>query len=561
MSVESLYTAVSLVSLNPWFLWFAVFFVAFVLEEGAAALAVWLTLSGNLTLAVAVSAVYCGVVVTDLGLYGIGRGARRVQWLRRRIDTAYVQRASDWVGKRLLLAVVVSRLLPWTLPPTFIACGYLALPFNRFVGLAMSTAAIWTVIVFGGLMGLGGLGAEGKHGQLVVWVCAALLLALAYKFIAGKMAERFEQNASIVSQSVWFERLPAIVFYIPVVCIWLWFALKHRSLTLPTAANPGFECGGFVGESKVQAFGQVSEAAMPWFAPQISMVRSKMPLDALEIDRAREASQDAECAVALLAEAGLEFPVVAKPDRGHHGWGVCPVSNVAQLARYLAAFPPGETVVLQQLVTLEHEVGVFYIRLPGAPSGQLFSLNQSLPCRLTGDGRHTLAELIEQMACSTPLKSSLKVLQQGQLDLIPCAGESVPLSFARSHRLGARLLDVRTWATPALLARFDAIADGIAGFHFGRFDVRFSDLDAFQRGQGFQILEINGVGAEANHIWDPKASLRSAYAALYEQYQLAFRIGAMNRSRGFAPIGAVNLWRFFITQHRSLRTFRATGRA
>jgi hypothetical protein len=57
---------------------------------------------------------------------------------------------------------------------------------------------------------------------------------------------------------------------------------------------------------------------------------------------------------------------------------------------------------------------------------------------------------------------------------------------------------------------FDRISYDIPEFYFGRFDVRFSDFQELQQGGGFKIVEINGAGGEANHIWDRKTPILQA---------------------------------------------------
>jgi hypothetical protein len=84
-------------------------------------------------------------------------------------------------------------------------------------------------------------------------------------------------------------------------------------------------------------------------------------------------------------------------------------------------------------------------------------------------------------------------------------------------------------------AQFDAIAKRLPEFHFGRFDVRFESFAEVQRGCGFTIVEINGAGAEATHVWDRNTTLWQAYRALMQQYRLLWEIGAENARRGFKP--------------------------
>jgi len=574
MSADSLFQTLSGFSANPIFLWFAIFFITFVLEEGAAAFAVMLALSDMLSLPLASTAVYLGVVTTDVGLYGLGYTASRFNWASRWIDGPKVKHAGEWMRPRLLPAIIMSRLLPWMLPPTFIACGFLRLPFNRFFWFASSTGAVWTAIVFAAMLGFGNLlmhqDMSWKSGLVVV----ALVAVAVWKLRAVSSQKSAAAYASIYGGgtrhdalppplavhpgepvSCWFERLPAWIFYAPVFVMWLMLSLRYRSFTLPTAANPSFECGGLVGESKNQAMLQVAPAVAKWFAPQVLLTRSAAT-DRSGSHGGGSSAEDLQLALCALEAAALEFPVVAKPDRGHQGYGVHPIYCVADLLNYIEAFPRGETMVLQKLVAMQHEAGVFYVRLPGERSGHIFSMSLSAPAQVVGDGISNLRNLI----LSAPLVARCRALQleeqQHRLDWIPRARETVVLTFARSLRLGATLTDGRQLVTPTMVARFDEIADGIEGFYFGRFDVRFERLDEFQRGENFQILELNGIGAEANHIWDGKTTLRNAYKTLFAQYKLAYQIGYLNRERGCQPDGARVVWRSFINQQRVLKLLK-----
>ncbi len=569
MSADSLFQTLSGFSVDPLFLWFSIFFITFVLEEGAAAFAVMLALSDMLSLPLATTAVYFGVVTTDVGLYGLGYSASRFKWASRWIDGPKVKRAGEWMGPRLLPAVIMSRLLPWMLPPTFIACGFLRLPFNRFFWFASSTGAVWTAIVFGTLLGFGNIlmhhEVSWKSGLVIVVLAAVAVWKLravstqksaaSYAAIYGGDAGRTAHSDTLTRPSIaapakplicWFERLPAWMFYAPVAVMWLLLSLRYRSFTLPTAANPSFECGGLVGESKNQAMLQVAPETVKWFAPHVLLTRSRSAGQ-------NRSAEELQVALRALQNAKIGFPVVAKPDRGHQGYGVRPIYCESDLLDYIDAFPRGETMVLQKLIALQHEAGVFYVRLPGERSGHIFSMNLSAAAQVIGDGVSNLRELI----LAAPLVARCRTLQleaqHDRLDWIPKSRETVVLAFARSLRLGATLTDGRQWVTPTLLARFDEIADGIKDFYFGRFDVRFERLDEFQRGENFQIVEVNGVGAEANHIWDANTTLRNAYKTLFAQYKLAFHIGHLNRQRGCQPVGARALWRFFINQQRVLK--------
>ena len=96
------------------------------------------------------------------------------------------------------------------------------------------------------------------------------------------------------------------------------------------------------------------------------------------------------------------------------------------------------------------------------------------------------------------------------------------------------------------------------GFFFGRFDIRFSDLEAMRRGEEFTIIEINGASGEATHIWDSRMRLSDAYATLFEQFRILFELGAANRALGHRPIGPVRFLREVIDYRHISRHYPST---
>jgi hypothetical protein len=324
-----------------------------------------------------------------------------------------------------------------------------------------------------------------------------------------------------------FEFWPASIFYAPV---WAWIlllAIRHRGIRLPLVANPAFPASGLVGESKSAVLDSITGPARAVVARYTAAEKGSL-----------------EAVQAVIAAAGLALPVVAKPDLGCRGAGVRPIRTADELAAYLADFPDGQRIVFQELIDVEGEAGVFYVRRPGAPRGEIFSLTLKHFPHVTGDGRRTLRELILADPRAGRLPHLYLHRHAARLDSVVPAGERVRLAFAGSHSRGAIFRDGRRWITDALVARFDAIADGIPGFCFGRFDVRFADFDAFRRGEGFHVLEVNGAGAEATHIWDSRTRLRDAWATLFRQFALLWQIGADNLARGHRP----EPWRVFLAR-------------
>ncbi|MCX5691473.1 MAG: hypothetical protein NTV94_17060, partial [Planctomycetota bacterium] len=141
---------------------------------------------------------------------------------------------------------------------------------------------------------------------------------------------------------------------------------------------------------------------------------------------------------------------------------------------------------------------------------------------------------------------------------IPARGECITLAIAGNHCQGTMFVDGSSSITPALERAFDTIAHTTAGFHFGRFDVRYSDEAAFSRGEGFEIIELNGVLSEATHIYDPSISFWQGQRVLRKQWQLAFSIGSELRRQGARASTIGELWQSVqMHSHRPMRMARS----
>lgn len=132
---------------------------------------------------------------------------------------------------------------------------------------------------------------------------------------------------------------------------------------------------------------------------------------------------------------------------------------------------------------------------------------------------------------------------------MPTAGEEVALTDLGTHCRGALFLDGNHLRTEALENAVDRLSRRYEGFFFGRYDIRVPDEDSLREGDGLKVLELNGVTSESTNIYDPKNRLWSAYRTLFEQWRIAFAIGAQNRERGVSPATWSELWHLVRTKH------------
>ncbi len=317
-----------------------------------------------------------------------------------------------------------------------------------------------------------------------------------------------------------WEFWPAWLVYLLLLPRLVVLALRHRSLTVFAAANPGMPLGGFVGESKLDILKRLPG---DWIVPTVS-IEPDAPdarLDAL--DR-------------LIRSNGLHFPLVLKPDVGERGSDVSLIRSRVEAAAYFERVR--SRILVQPYHAGPFEAGVFYIRHPGTERGFIFSITDKVQPRVTGDGRSSLRSLIwNDQRLSLQAATLLEQLGPAA-DRVPTAGERVLLSIAGNHCRGTMFLDGHALITPELERRIDEIARSYEGFFFGRFDLRYVHPDAFAKGEGFRIVELNGVLSESTNIYDPSWSLRRGLRTLADQWTLAFEIGTANAQRG-APVPSV----------------------
>ncbi len=337
-----------------------------------------------------------------------------------------------------------------------------------------------------------------------------------------------------------FEFLPGWLTYFPVIAQWLALGAWYRDLSLPTAANPAITTGGLCGESKTAILDLVTGEARDAIAPYTTMVTGDD-----DLPRAR----------AALTQAGLSLPIVLKPDIGCNGAGVRLIADEAALAAALAAFPRQVKLVLQHLIPYEGEAGIFYIRRPQDHAGHVTSLTLKHAPVVTGDGTSTLRRLIETDPRHGKLQHLYLSRLGAQLDTIPARGARVRLVFAGNHCRGSIFRNGAADITPALATRIDQIARAMPDFHFGRIDVRYRSLHALREGTDFSIIEINGVGSEATHIWDPDTTLREVYSVQLRHYGAAWAIAAEMRRRGARPSGLLPMFRDWKNQLRLMASY------
>lgn len=159
----------------------AAFLATFVLEDLAVVAGGLLAADGRAPVEQLLAALMAGVLIGDLGLYGLGALAARIRWIERLIGPERVARGRAFLSRRTMMAVWVSRSTPGARLPTYVAAGYVGAPFGRFCLAAIPAAFVWTIGLFFAAYLAGAAVMQGLGGAQ--WALAALLLmATAWMF-------------------------------------------------------------------------------------------------------------------------------------------------------------------------------------------------------------------------------------------------------------------------------------------------------------------------------------------------------------------------------------------
>ena len=192
------------------------------------------------------------------------------------------------------------------------------------------------------------------------------------------------------------------------------------------------------------------------------------------------------------------------------------------------------------------EVGVMWVRFPKdskalppgvhvdtTNSGFIYSITRKEFPVLTGDGIHTLEELIETHPRFRRQHRVFLARFVHKTSRVPGAGEHIALGTTGNHSQGALFADGVEYITPELTRAIDDLAKKFAGgLDFGRFDIRAASEDDIRRGGLFAIVELNGTGAESTNIYDPERSLAWALRVLFGQWKLLGALGSERIAAG-----------------------------
>lgn len=203
------------------------------------------------------------------------------------------------------------------------------------------------------------------------------------------------------------------------------------------------------------------------------------------------------------------YPLILKPDRGRVGKGLYKVHNDSELVAVVDS--RSAPYLLQRYTPDQFEYGIFFVRHHGR--SRITGINRKHFPTICGDGVQSTGNLAAAHPRYTGHWQSF--LRYLDTDRIPDSGEQVRLSFIGSHTLGCKFTNDGHLLTPALERNVFSICEPVAGFNFGRLDVKAASEQAFAEGE-FVVIEVNGVASLPTHMFDPDHSLRQGLSILFE---------------------------------------------
>ncbi len=164
----------------------------FILEDAATLLAAMQVATGGLSLPLALGSLYAGIVLGDLGLYGLGLLSASNAWARRLVPQRRRDLGRDWAAQRMLPLVLVSRFVPGLRLPTYTTLGFLRAPLLKFAAAAILATLLWTTGLFWISLKLGVI----MMRYLGIWRWAGLAVFLIVLVLVGRFATRMYHKGS-----------------------------------------------------------------------------------------------------------------------------------------------------------------------------------------------------------------------------------------------------------------------------------------------------------------------------------------------------------------------------
>ena len=311
-----------------------------------------------------------------------------------------------------------------------------------------------------------------------------------------------------------WEAWPFKLIYAPITPVWLWYILKSGAVWFFTPSNPKLTFGGMEGEPKREMYDLLPVELYP-------TTFNVLP------------AEDFSSVLKRMQNTDIRYPLIVKPEVGGQGVLFRKIDTEKEFSNYHKKVPV--EYIVQKMVHYKMEVSVFYIRNPKQSKGTVTGFLHKIPLQVTGDGKHSLQELILHHPKGKKRLGELHSKHKETWDKILPPGERYILSYAANHNRGAHFIDLKEHIDEKLVNIFDTISHRINDFFYGRYDIMCNSVEDLKNGENFAILEYNGCGAEPNHFYDTGYTLPGAYKEILKHWKALYEISRYNSKQGIKP--------------------------
>lgn len=222
----------------------------------------------------------------------------------------------------------------------------------------------------------------------------------------------------------------------------------------------------------------------------------------------------------ILAQNKLHFPLIVKPDIGARGVAVQKVYSIAELSFYSNSLK--QNFLIQEIIDYPCEIGLFYCRMPNETNGKITGITLKKFLTIEGNGVDTMEQLLQK---NPRFEIQIPKLRQNiNLSTILPKGKKECLVPFGNHNRGTEFLDGKHYISQKLEQTFDNLLKNIAGFYYGRLDIRFDTLEKLEMGEDFSIIELNGAKSEPTHIYDPQYSFWHGQKEIFKHQKIFQKI-------------------------------------
>lgn len=298
---------------------------------------------------------------------------------------------------------------------------------------------------------------------------------------------------------------PLIVFSYP------YWAFRAKSWLFFTAANPGIETGGMTGESKAK----INDMIPPPYRPQNVLISANEPRTTWQT---------------RLEKAGIKFPLIAKPVVGARGLMVEKLQDMATLDAHITRF--GVDFMIEEFIDYPIEAAVLYWKNPITEQSGISSITIKKFLTVKGNNQDTVRNLLKQNFRGILQIERLDKEKPALMNSVPKCGAEIVVEPIGNHCRGTTFLNGNHLINGDMVKAFDTIQSHLGECYFYRLDLKTPTIDDLQHGRNIKILEINGVGSEPAHIYDPQYPLWKIWRDTWLMWRKIYEIGEANHFLG-----------------------------